>query len=149
MSRRLYLFLFQRKLYTLFSISFLIFWNSTTLAYESRTWYQELGFWSYFYLSKRVSISCWPSIILPTSELLRIDWPKLTSSVLMEIVELVHLFHIVFTYITYILLRQVISLKKKVVLSVNVTILILWSPVSFNPFISINEIGKYRSQNIV
>ena len=51
--------------------------------------------------------------------------------------------------ITYILLRQVISLKKMVVLSVNFTILILWSPVSFNPFISINEIGKYHSHNIV
>ena len=51
--------------------------------------------------------------------------------------------------ITYILLRQVISLKKMVVLSVSFTILILWSPVSFNPFISINEIGKYHSHNIV
>ena len=51
--------------------------------------------------------------------------------------------------ITYILLRQVISLKKMVVLSVNFTILIFWSPVSFNPFISINEIGKYHNHNIV
>ena len=51
--------------------------------------------------------------------------------------------------ITYILLRHVISLKKLMVLSLNFTILILWSPVSFNPFISINEIGKYRSDNIV
>ena len=41
------------------------------------------------------------------------------------------------------------SLKKMVVLSVNFTILILWSPVSFNPFISINENGKYHSHNIV
>ena len=36
-----------------------------------------------------------------------------------------------------------------VVLSVNFAILILWSPVFFNPFISINEIGKYRNHNIV
>ena len=51
--------------------------------------------------------------------------------------------------ITYILLRQVISLKKMVVLSLNLTILILWSSVSFNPFMRINEIGKYHSHNIV
>ena len=41
------------------------------------------------------------------------------------------------------------SLKKMVVLSVNFTILILWSPVSLNPFISVNENGKYHSHNIV
>ena len=46
--------------------------------------------------------------------------------------------------ITYILLRQVISLKKMLVLSVNFTILILWSPVSYNPFISINEIAQLQ-----
>ena len=51
--------------------------------------------------------------------------------------------------ITYILLRQVISPKKMVVMSVNFTNLISWSPISFNPFISINEIGKYHSHNIV
>ena len=51
--------------------------------------------------------------------------------------------------ITYILLMQVISLIKMVVLSVNFTILILWSPVSFSPFTRINEIGKYHSHNIV
>ena len=51
--------------------------------------------------------------------------------------------------ITCILLRQVISFKKMVVLSVKFTILISWSPISFNPFISINEIGKYHSHIIV
>ena len=51
--------------------------------------------------------------------------------------------------ITCILLRQVISFKKMVVLSVKFTILISLSPISFNPFISINEIGKYHSHNIV
>ena len=42
-----------------------------------------------------------------------------------------------------------ISYKKMVVLPVNFTILILCPPVSFNPFISINENGKYHSHNIV
>ena len=51
--------------------------------------------------------------------------------------------------ITYILLSQVVSLTKMVVLSVNFTSLILWSSVSFNHFISINEIWKYHSHNIV
>ena len=51
--------------------------------------------------------------------------------------------------ITYILLGQVISFKRMVVLSVKFTILILWSPVSFDPFISIDEIGKYHSHNMV
>ena len=54
--------------------------------------------------------------------------------------------------ITCILLRQVISLKKMVVLPVskincfNIMVSYLHS---FNPFISINEIGKYLSRNIV
>ena len=50
--------------------------------------------------------------------------------------------------ITCILLRKVISLKKMVVLSVKFTILISGSPISFNPFISIDEITKYHSCNI-
>ena len=33
---RFYFFLFQRRLYILFSISFLIFWNSINLAYASQ-----------------------------------------------------------------------------------------------------------------
>ena len=51
----------------------------------------------------------------------------------------------------YILLRQVIYLKKMVVLSggTKFTILILWSPISFSPFIRIIEIDKYRIHNIV
>ena len=119
-------------------------------------------------------VFCWPSIILFHLELSRIDLPKLTSSILMEIVTfpvalvdefcfymhhlikiwlfekifgLVYLFHIALK--SLILWRHAISLKKMVVLSINFTILILWSPVSFNPFISINEIGKYHSHNIV
>ena len=47
--------------------------------------------------------------------------------------------------ITYNLLRQAISLKKMVILSVKFIILISWSLISFNPFISINEIGKCHS----
>ena len=109
-------------------------------------------------------VFCWPSIILLHLELPRIDLPKLTSRILKEIVTIpvalvdefcfymhhpikVCLFEKIFwaslsfSYslkITYILLRRVISLKKMVVLSVNFTILILWSPVSFIPFVSIN-----------
>ena len=53
--------------------------------------------------------------------------------------------------ITCILLRQVISYKKMVVLSVKSTILISWSPICIPLilFISINEIGKYLSHSIV
>ena len=51
--------------------------------------------------------------------------------------------------IAYILLRQVISPKKMVVLSVKFTILISWCPIFFNLFISINGIGKYHSHNIL
>ena len=118
-------------------------------------------------------VFCWPPIIL-SHELSRIDLPKLTSSILMDIVTipvalvdefcvymhhpkkvwlyekifgLVYLFHIVLK--SHILLSHVISLKKMVVLSVTFTILILWSPVSFNSFIRINEFGKYHSHNIV
>ena len=53
--------------------------------------------------------------------------------------------------ITCILLRQVISLKKMVVLSANIYYfnLMVSYLYSFNPFNSINEIGKYLSCNIL
>ena len=41
-SRRLYFFLLQRKSYILFSITFLIFWNSTNLAYVSQLGNEDL-----------------------------------------------------------------------------------------------------------
>ena len=42
MSRSLYFFLFQGKLYILFSISFLIFWNSINLVYVSQLGNKDL-----------------------------------------------------------------------------------------------------------
>ena len=180
MSRRLYFFLFQRKLYILFSISFLIFWNSINLAYVSQLGNKDLVS-DYIFTSQRESHSVPDMVFLLTfnyfvpfgvieNRFTKINfkyfngncdnsscpgwwilflyapsqrglafWKNLWAS-------------LSFSYslkITYILLRQVISLTKMVVLSVNFTILILWCPVSFNPFISINEIGKYQSHNIV
>ena len=100
----------------------------------------------------QIWIFCWPLIILSHLELLKIDLSKLTSSILMEIVTiplaLVDEFYfykhhpikawknylwtsLSFSYSlknTFILLRQIISLKKMVVLSVKCTILISWSP---------------------
>ena len=42
MSRRLYFFLLQKKLYIVFLISFLIFWNSINLAYASQLGNKDL-----------------------------------------------------------------------------------------------------------
>ena len=42
MSRGLYFFLFQRKLYIIFSTSFFIFWNSINLTYVSQLGNQDL-----------------------------------------------------------------------------------------------------------
>ena len=56
MSRRLYFFLFQRKLYILFSISFLIFWNSINLAYVSQLGNEDLVS-DYIFTSQRESHS--------------------------------------------------------------------------------------------
>ena len=44
-------FLFQRKLYIISSISFLIFWNSTNLAYVSQFGNKDLGRYCTFELS--------------------------------------------------------------------------------------------------
>ena len=180
MSRRLYFFLFQRKLYILFSISFLIFWNSINLAYVSQLGNKDLVS-DYIFTSQREShsvpdmgflltFSCFVPFGVIENRFTKISfkyfngncdnfscpgwwilllyapahkglafWKNLWAS-------------LTFSYsrqITYILLRQVISLEEMVVLSANFTILILWSPVSFNPIISINEIGKYHNHNIV
>ena len=91
MSRRLYFFLFQKKVHILFSISFLIFWNNINLAYVSQLGNKDLVS-DYILTSQRESHSlpdmvfCWPSIILSHLELSRVDLPKLTSSILMDIV---------------------------------------------------------------
>ena len=50
--------------------------------------------------------------------------------------------------ITCILLKQVISLKKRVVSSAKFTILISWSPICIS-LILVNKIGNYLSYNNV
>ena len=175
MSRGLYFFLFQRKLFILFSTSFLIFWNSINLTYVSQLGNKDLvsdyvfssqrkshsvpdmGFlltFNYFvpcgvtkikfkYFSGNCdNSSCpgwWRLFLYEPPHNSFAFWKNLWAS-------------LSFSYslkITYILLRQVISPKKMVVMSINFTNLISWSPISFNPFISINETGKYHSHNIV
>ena len=176
----MYFFLFQRKLYILFSIYILIFWNSINLTYVSLFGNKDLVS-DYISTSQRESHSIPDIAFLLTfnyfvtfgvieNRFTKINfryfngncdnsscpgrwiqflcspphkglafWKNLWTS-------------LSFSYgfkITYIILSQVISLKKIVVLSVKFTILISWSPISFNPFISINEIGKYHSHNIV
>ena len=80
----------SRKLYILFSISFLIFWNSINLpmyhSLETRIWFRII------FLPVKKSLAlfqiwvfCQPSIILSHLDLSRIDLPKLTS-ILMETV---------------------------------------------------------------
>ena len=92
MSRRLHFLLFHRKLYILFSILFLIFWNSINLAYVSQLGDEDLVS-DYLFTSQRESHSlpdmdffAIPSLTLSHLELLRIDLPKLTSSILMKTV---------------------------------------------------------------
>ena len=106
-------------------------------------------------------------IILYYLELSRIELPKLNSSILMEIVTIpvgqVDEFYFYMHYpafwknylwtslsysyslkITCILLRQVISLKKMVVLSVKFTILISWSPICI-PLILLSALMRLGS----
>ena len=113
-------------------------------------------------------------IILSHMELSRIGLPKLNSSILMEIVTIVKLWNwpgwgILFLYvlphkcltfwksylwtnlsfwyslkITCILLRQVISLKKMVVLPVKFTILISWPPICI-PLILLSALMRLAS----
>ena len=176
--RRLYFFLFQRKLYNFFSISFLIFSNSINLVYASELGKKDLVS-DYIFTSQREShsvlnflltmnyfvsfgvientftkinfqnfngncnnSSCpgWWILFLyaPPHKVLafwKYLWAVLSFSYSLQI--------------TYILIRQVISLKKMVVLSVKITIFISCSPISFNPFIGINETVKYHRHNIV
>ena len=91
MSRRLYFFLFQRKLYILFSISFLIFWNSINLAYVSQLGNEDL-ISDYYFTTQKESHSVPDMGSLLTFNyfvsfgLSRIDLPRLKSNILMEIV---------------------------------------------------------------
>ena len=91
MSRRLYFFLFQMKFYILFSISFLIFWNSTNLVYLSQVGNKDLVS-EYIFTSQRESHSVPDMVFFANLQLLFPIWSyresiyrKLTSSILMEI----------------------------------------------------------------
>ena len=110
----------------LFLIFFLVFWNSINLAYVLQLGNKDLVS-DHIFTSQRESHS------VPDMGFL------LTFNYFVPFGVIENIFTKINGW----------SLKKMVVLSVNFTILILWSPVSFNPFISINENGKYHSHNIV
>ena len=94
MSGRLYSFLFQRRLYVLFAISILMYFElSTNLAYVSKLGEEGLVVYDYLFTSQRESHfvpdrDFFATLLLISShfELSRIELPKLTSSILMEIV---------------------------------------------------------------
>ena len=173
----------QRKLYILFSISFLIFWNSINFAYVSQIGNKDLVS-VYIFASQREPHSLPDMVFLLTfnyfvpSEVIENRFTKInfkyfngncgySSCGCWWFLFLYAPPHkgsafwknylwtsLSFSYtlkITFILLRQVISLKKMVVLSVKFTILISSFSYlySFSPFISISEIDKYLSHNIV
>ena len=137
-------------MYILFSISFMIIQNRIHLAYVSSQLGKEDLVFDYIFTSQRHSHSVPDMIFLLTFNYLsKIDLPKLTSSILMEIVTIpvvlvdefyfqMHQFikALLFEKVIFeslpssyslktacILLRQVISLKKMVVFSVKFTIL--------------------------
>ena len=173
---RLDFFLFQRKLYILFSISVLIFWNSINLAYASQLGKEDLvsdyifnslreshsvpnmGFsitFNYFapfgviqnrftkinfkYFNGNCDYSSCPGwwiLFLYAPPHKGLDfwknylWTSLSFSYSLKI--------------TCILLRQVISLKKMMVLSVKFTILISWSPICI-PLILLSALMRLAS----
>ena len=94
MSGRLYSFLFQRKLYVLFSTSILIYFGlSTNLAYVSKLGKESLVAYDYLFVSQRechfVTDRDFLAALLLISahfELSRIELPKLNSSISIEIV---------------------------------------------------------------
>ena len=93
-SWRLYFFLFQMMLYVLFSMSLLIYFGlNTNLAYISKLGEEDLVVYNYLFTSQREPHSVpdrdfFATLLLISShfELSRIELPKLTSSILMEIV---------------------------------------------------------------
>ena len=93
-SRRCIFCVFQRSLYVLFSISFLIhFGLNTNLAYVSTLGEEGLVVYNYLFTSQREphfvpDRDFFATLLLISShfELLRIELPKLTLSILMEIV---------------------------------------------------------------
>ena len=93
-SWRLYFFLFHMMLYVLFSMSILIYFGlNTNLAYISKLGEEDLVVYNYLFTSQREPHSVpdrdfFATLLLISShfELSRIELPKLTSSILMEIV---------------------------------------------------------------
>ena len=93
-SWRLYFFLFQMMLYVLFSMSLLIYFGlNTNLAYISKLGEEDLVVYNYLFTSQREPHSVpdrdfFATLLLISShfELSRIELPKLTSCILMEIV---------------------------------------------------------------
>ena len=91
MTRKLYFFLFQRKLYILFSISFLIFWSSINLAYVLQLGNKDLVS-DHIFTSQRESHSIPDMGFLPTFNyfvsfgVIKNRFTKINSSILMEIV---------------------------------------------------------------
>ena len=94
MSGRLYFFLLPRRLYVLFSISFLTYFGlNINFAYVSKLREEGLVVYDYLVTSQRESHfvsdrDFFATLLLISShfELSRIELPKLTSSILMEIV---------------------------------------------------------------
>ena len=94
MSGRLCFFLFQRRMYVLFSLSFLIYFGlNTNLVYVLKLGEDGLVVYDYLFTSQRASHSLpdrdfFATLLLISSqfELSRIELPTLTSSILMEIV---------------------------------------------------------------
>ena len=172
------MFLFQRILYILFSISFLINWNSITLAYVSQlgnedlvsdyifisqieshsvsdmdflltfnffvpvgvieNWFTKINLYDKYFNGNcdYSSCPCWWILFLFASPHKGLAfwknylWTSLSFSYSLKI--------------TCILLRQVVSLKKMMVLSVKFTILISWSPICI-PLIFLSGLMRLAS----
>ena len=94
MSGRLYSFLFQRRLYVLFAISILMYFElSTNLAYVSKLGEEGLVVYDYLFIPQREchfvpdrDFFAALLLILSHFELLKIELPKLNSRISMEIV---------------------------------------------------------------
>ena len=188
MFRRLYFFLFQRKLYILFSISILIFWNSINLACLSQLGNEDLVS-GYVFTTERESHSVPDMDFLLTFSyfvpfgVIENRFPKINFKFfnrncdysscpgwwILFLYAPPHIFYLYapphkglafwknhlwaslsFSYslkITCILSRQVISLKKMVVLSVKFTILVSWSSISI-PLILLSASIKLASASV-
>ena len=176
LSRRLYFFLFQKKLYILFSISFLIVSNYISLVYVSQLGNENLVS-DYIFISQRESHSVPDMGFLLTfnyfvpfgvieNRFTKINFKYFNGncdyfSFLGWWILILYApprkglpfwknylwTSLPFSYsltITYILLRQVISLKKMVVLSVKFTILISCSPICI-PLILLSALMRLAS----